>query len=361
MKILIALENIVMDGVKRASTVLGNSLNGHNGNEITFYSLSSDKSYYKLTAPLVTAKNPITSGILNYFGNNPYHDYKQQIKDLIDYLKENKIDVVILPGGLLASFSPFIKKEVQGIRVISWMHNNYDVYMTQYYKDMKNEFVEGLKCSDYVVTLTDYDLKNYSKINKNTLKIYNPITIHSNEYSDLSVPIISFTGRIAIQHKGIDYLLELAQSLPEGWKISIAGSGPEKDMNTFYNLIDELGVEDKIIYQGALKDEELNEHYKNSSIFVSTSRWEGMPLVIGEAMSYGLPIVAMDNSGSEEFIGDDKYGKIIEQGNVDELIIFIQKLIDDISLREYYSDKSITRINDFKTDRIIEEWEKLYK
>ena len=42
-----------------------------------------------------------------------------------------------------------------------------------------------------------------------------------------------------------------------------------------------------------------------------TSRWEGLPLVIGEAMSYGLPVVSMYNTGAEEYLANGKYGVLL--------------------------------------------------
>lgn len=57
MKLLIVLENIVMDGVKRAATVVGNALTEYA--DVTYYSLEDVAPYYELDADLVIAKRPV--------------------------------------------------------------------------------------------------------------------------------------------------------------------------------------------------------------------------------------------------------------------------------------------------------------
>ncbi|AMV62335.1 Glycosyltransferase [Pediococcus damnosus] len=355
MKLLIVLENIVMDGVKRAATVVGNALTEYA--DVTYYSLEDVAPYYELDADLVIAKRPASSHVLNFFGENPYERYKPQIEDLCNFIQEEKFQTVILPAGLTTSFAPLIKNQTPEVRVIAWMHNNYKTYLTQYYQLMKSEFVQGLKAADVVVVLTESDYINYRQFNEKTVKIYNPLTIVPEEKADLSAHTIAFTARIAIQHKGIDFLLEAAQYLPDDWKIAMAGEGSDEDMEIFKQLVKKFDVADKIIYRGALKDEELQAHYETASIFVSTSRWEGMPLVIGEAMGFGLPIVAMENTGSREFLGNSEYGILTKAQDVPDFVAGLNKLIVSEPLRRTYAKKSCKRIrSSFMLDKIIKQW-----
>jgi len=355
MKLLIVLENVKMDGVKRAATVVGNALTEYV--DVTYYSLEDVAPYYELDAELVIAKRPAPGHILNYFGEKPYERYQPQIEDLCNYIQAEKFQTVILPAGLTTSFAPLIKTQIPEIHVIAWMHNNYKTYLTQYYQLMKSEFVQGLKAADVVVVLTESDYLNYRQFNKNTVKIYNPLTIVAEERADLKAHTIAFTARISIQHKGIDFLLEAAQYLPDDWKIAMAGEGPESEMKIFKQLIAQFDVADKIIYRGALKDEALQAHYETASIFVSTSRWEGMPLVIGEAMGFGLPIVAMENTGSKEFLGKNEYGVLTKAKDVPDFVESLNMLIISEPLRQLYAKKSCERIrSSFMVDTIIKQW-----
>jgi len=354
MKTLIVLENVVMDGVKRAATVLGNALTKYA--DVTYYSLENVTPYYELKAKLVEAKRPAAGHVLNFFGEKPYENYRDQIDDLSEFIEQGGFQSVILAAGLTTSFGPLIKKRIPNVRIVAWMHNNYKTYLTQYYQRMEKEFVAGLKQADAVVVLTDSDLKNYRQFNPNTVKIYNPLTLNPDKKADLTSHTIAFTARIAIPHKGIDLLLEAAQYLPDDWKIAIAGQGVPEQMALFRQLVEKFDVADKIIYRGALKDKALQEHYETASIFVSTSRWEGMPLVIGEAMGFGLPIVAMENTGSAEFLGHNQYGVLTKPEDVMDFVKELNKVIISEPLRHIYSKKSLERIQAFKIETIIKQW-----
>ena len=355
MKILITVENLVMDGVKRATTVLGNALTSQA--EVVFYSLAQPRSFYELDAPLLTAQRPASATVLNYFGAAPLQVYADQVTDLLATLSDGAFDAVILPGGLLTSFAPAIKRQLPSINVIAWMHNNVDVYLNQYYVQMQAELVAGLLAADTVVTLTDYDWEGYSRFNAHTVKIYNPPTMQSRgQRADLAQHVIAYTGRIDLQHKGLDYLLAVARALPDDWQIAVAGSGPQAQMTAFFRLMGDLGVRDRIIYRGALKDTALRRHYQQASVFMMTSRWEGMPLVMGEAMAMGLPIVSMWNTGSAEYLQHGRYGVLTPARDVNGFVTGLLPLLIDQQRRVDYATRARNRSHDFTLSKIVRQW-----
>ncbi|WP_155286160.1 glycosyltransferase [Lacticaseibacillus zhaodongensis] len=358
MRILMTLENLKVDGVKRASTVVANSLAEHN--PLWYYSLAPvmGTPIFDIKAPIITATPPVTSGIANFFGTKPYSVYHDQILDLIRTVKRLRIDVVILPGGLLTSFAPFLKRAVPGVKLIGWMHNNYATYMNDYYGQMQAEFEAGMNAVDELVVLTDADLNAYAYCNPNTQKLYNPITLQPKHHSNLDSRIIAFTGRIDIRHKGVDLLLEAIPKLRSSWQVAIAGAGKPADQQWFEAHIQDPAVKDRIIYRGPLDDAGLHAHYEAASMFVSTSRWEGMPLVIGEAMAAGLPIVAMANTGSTEFIKNDQYGLLTPAMDVNAFSAGVNALIDNVELRAYYAEQSLIRAQDFSLEAVRTAWER---
>ncbi|WP_461213158.1 glycosyltransferase [Lacticaseibacillus sp. GG6-2] len=354
MKVMIALENVVMDGVKRASTVLGNALAQHL--DLLYFSLADAPQYFKLDAPLLIADPPADPKLLNFFGDHPYQVYEQQINALIDTADSRHVDAVILPAGLLTSFAPLIKKALPAVRLIGWMHNNFHTYTEDYYGHMRGEFRDGLTAVDALVVLTESDLKEYAQFNAHTLKIYNPITLQPVRLATLTSHRIAFTGRIAIEHKGVDLLLSAARRLRPGWQIAMAGGGTPEDMAVFNQLRNFWALDHVIDFRGPLHDDALQAHYADASIFVSTSRWEGMPLVIGEAMAAGLPIVAMANTGSQEFIGDNEFGILTRPADVDDFVSHLNEMIDSLPLRQHYAHQSLRRAADFKLANITQQW-----
>ncbi|WP_056969573.1 glycosyltransferase [Lacticaseibacillus thailandensis] len=354
MKVMMALENVVMDGVKRASTVLANALTDHY--DMYYYSLADAPRYFELDAPLIIADPPTDPHRANFFGSQPYEVFADQIGDMLATIERLKIDMVILPAGLLTSFAPLIRAKLPAVGLIGWMHNNYDTYVNDYYGYMRKEFRAGLRAVDTLVTLTESDFHSYSAYNQHTVKIYNPITIQATGRANLDTQSVAFTGRIAIEHKGIDLLLEATRNLYPGWHINIAGSGDDENMAVFNQLMDFWHLHDRVHFRGPLKDAELTQHYEDAAIFASTSRWEGMPLVIGEAMAFGLPIVAMENTGSREFIGNDEFGIITRPGDPDDFMHHLNRMIANRELRKYYAEQSLKRAQDFNIDKIVADW-----
>ena len=90
-----------------------------------------------------------------------------------------------------------------------------------------------------------------------------------------------------------------------------------------------------------------------------TSRFEGFGLVLVEAMSFGLPIVAFEQSGSRYVLDDGNNGILVKNGDVEEMVKQLTRLINDFEERKRYQEKSLERLQNFTLDRISEEWEKI--
>lgn len=363
LNICIFNESFGMGGLERVSSVIGKGLINHN---VLYYSMFDDKNYYEIDNEVITLNSNIkVNKYLNYknyirkvlqgisvdFSPAWYH--RDRIKRFINWIEINEIDVVIASGPFLISMIPYLKKYTDA-RYIAWIHNNFQTYMNNYTKGYKKYFINGLKEADQVVVLTSEDLDDYGQFNENINLIYNPLTIKNTKKSTLLNKNISFTARIVYDHKGIDYLIEVAKKIPNDWTISVAGDGNEKVR--LIKEIKENNIEDKLILLGALNGKELNNHYLNSSIYIMTSRWEGMPLVLAEAMSFGLPIIAFSQTGSNEVLANGKYGVLVENGNVSELTNQLIMLINDVEKRKQYQKLSLERVEDFQLKNIITKW-----
>ncbi len=349
-RILMAVENLGMGGMKRAATVVGNAMTEFA--TVAFYQMADVPSYYELKGRLISAPHPVMPAN----GPDPLHTYQQQMTDLADILIEEKIDVVILNAGILTSFIPYLKSRLPELKTIAWMHNNIDTYFNQYYRDMRAEFVAGVKAADTVVALTETDLEGFQTVTDRAVKIWNPLTMPVSGRADLTKHTIAFTGRIAIQHKGIDIMLNLAKKLPDDWQIAIAGEGLPDDMASFERLIKANEVADKILYRGGLHDEELAAHYRQASIFLATSRWEGLPLVLVEAMSFGLPVLSTDNTGAVEILDGGIYGELAAK-NADALWYRLEPMLQSYEMRCLLATKSLERAKDFELSAILAKWQ----
>lgn len=371
MKIAILSPAFSMGGSSIVATKIGEGLS-EKGHEIIFV------SYLKSQQPNTTCKyydlykrkNPISKNVLRICKALEYklsgefkpEKYVRREKNLLKevILKEDP-DVIIfntfIPSVL---FSRFIKLDFPSIKLITWMHSDPIYSLNHIAKFYKKTYKESFSTVDYVVCLSNETQSNLKKYNKNIRVIYNPLTLEdSQSISKLEKKVIAFTARYDISVKGFDYLCQVAKYIPDGWIIRVAGDGTNKEREELKNLIKLNDVAEKIVCVGALSGEDLINHYTESSMFISTSRSEGLPLVMIEAMSYGLPIVSFSHSGAKEILQNGKYGIIVQQFNVESMTEQIKKLISNpISLKKFQR-LSLERSLDFKEDKILKEWELL--
>ncbi|REC32091.1 glycosyl transferase [Enterococcus pseudoavium] len=284
----------------------------------------------------------------------------KEINELFDIIEQNKIDIVILNSFIAVTiFAEKIKEKYPNIVIIAWMHESVEHSFGSLTKNYPSAFKNALRVVNQIVCLTKKDLEKFKKYNGNSRIIYNPLQFQSSKKSNLKAPVISFTTRLDIKIKGLDYLMEIAQRLPEGWKIRVAANGRQDQIDEFNKLIRNSHVTEKIDYVGALQGESLINHYLESSIFLSTSRVESFQLVLIEAMECGLPIISFDHSGAKEVLEEGKFGILVKNFDTSMMSKEIEELIFNKDKLIELQKKSIARANDFKIEKIMDEWNEL--
>ncbi|BEI51835.1 hypothetical protein AWA2013_32420 (plasmid) [Lactiplantibacillus plantarum] len=203
--------------------------------------------------------------------------------------------------------------------------------------------------------MTDTDCERYREIGGNVTRIYNPIvTRNTGSISKLTAKYICFVGRIVVEQKGLDRLVQLAVRIPNDWIIRIVGSGSAEEISKLKLLIEQNHVSDKINVLGELRGESLERVYATSSLFVLTSRWEGFGLVLLEAMSAGLPVISYDTSGPSEILAGGQFGKIVS--NDLEFFNTVNDLIRRKDIRLKYQRLSLVRVQQFQVQQIAPQW-----
>ena len=368
-KVLFVLNGFRLGGITRVNIAIANELK--KDYDVVIYSTGKKiKSHFKVNVSVHHEKYYFRN--LSYFlpraikkmsqytriPINPKRIDFLKIKKLCQYIENEKIDVIIL-NAYQITYATVIKKRFPAIIVIGWLHNNAQMYLNKFFRSFKKHFIVAINAADFLVCLTKSDKLSFASYTNNAICIYNPLTLPISKSSSLDKKVISFVGRIDIAQKGIDYLCEIAQNIPDDWKISVAGPGKKRDRKIFTKLQLKYKTKGKLEYVGSLKGKKLRRHYKNSSIFIMTSRWEGMPLVLLEAMNFGLPIIAFEQTGANEVLDFGKSGVLIKQGSIHDFNRELLTLIDNANLRAYYSRASIARVENFKVTKIIKEWKQM--
>lgn len=212
--------------------------------------------------------------------------------------------------------------------------------------------------ADMLVSLTEGDAEDWRKKNHNKRVCVIPNVVNLNttgRLSDLSQKNVIFVGRFAYL-KGIPYLMEIwkkVQTRHPDWTLNIYGDGEEKEQ--YADFIASLNI---IVHQPT---RHIHEEYCKNSIFLLTSISESFSLVIPEAMSCGLPVVAFDCPyGPRDIITEGKDGFLIPQFDVDAFVDRICCLMENLELREHMGKNAIRSSRRYNADSIMPQWQSLF-
>ncbi|WP_136482673.1 glycosyltransferase family 4 protein [Cognatitamlana onchidii] len=157
--------------------------------------------------------------------------------------------------------------------------------------------------------------------------------------SDLQVikkhpePNLLYIGTIE-SRKGIHLLIESLKEVKEDFQLKLVGAF--KNQDPYYLMlkskIEEGHLEDKITFCGRVSDEQMKDYLKEASIFVFPSLHEGYGMVMVEAMSYGLPVIAFNNSAIPFVIKDKHNGLLVENENIYDLTAKIRQILSNEAL-----------------------------
>ena len=197
----------------------------------------------------------------------------------------------------------------------------------EYYLENKNQFVEV----PFGVRIPELQTKNY-KLKINELDKY-----------ILDILFVAALDR-AHYFKGVDVLLHAVARLRDhgyqNWRLNIVGDG---DMRKEYVLLAKtLNIDNQVVFRGRLTDTELSNIYKTVNLFVMSSinNHEAFGVVLLEAMSSGVPILASNLPGVRSVFTDCEQGYLVQPGDVDDLSKKIRLFLQDEKLSEQMGAKA---------------------
>ena len=130
---------------------------------------------------------------------------------------------------------------------------------------------------------------------------------------------VIFVGQL-IRRKGLDILLEAIQPLfaeYPGLYLTVIGAG--EDLPALQALIQSAGVEERIGFAGALPAEQVQPRVSAANVLVLPSRWDGWGMVINEALSVGVPVIASDQCGASDLIRQGVNGYVFRSEDAEDL------------------------------------------
>ncbi len=167
-------------------------------------------------------------------------------------------------------------------------------------------------------------------------------------------PILINIGSLTYQ-KGQDILLEafklINEEIPS--KLIILGQGPL--LNELQNLATKLCIRDRVDFAGFQKNP--FSYISHSDVFVLSSRWEGFPNVLIEALACGVPVVSTDcPSGPNEVLVNGENGLIVPVENPGELASALIKILEDKSLAKKLSENGKKSVEKYSSLNIFKKY-----
>lgn len=187
-----------------------------------------------------------------------------------------------------------------------------------------------------------------------------PVIVPDTQNRDKTVLAVGGINRWYV--KGFDRLLDVWRQISHqypDWRLKIVGGGDEENFSYLKALAAEKSIKDTVVFVGYNQD--MAKQYLNSSIFVLTSRNEGFPMGLAEAMSYGCACVAFDIlTGPSDIIIDGKNGILVEDGDSKAIAAAIASLIENKILREEMGKRAMKSMDQFSTSVIADKWESIF-
>ncbi len=211
-----------------------------------------------------------------------------------------------------------------------------------------------------MVVLTQTDKNLWKKKNSNVICIPNMLTFSSlPSTSTLMKKKVLAIGHLS-KIKSFDSLIKiwsLVKKQDTEWKLSIIGYGNELSNLTY--LIKNLSLNESVEILPPTSS--IQEHYLNSSIYALTSKYEGFPMVLLEAMQCGLPCIAFDcPNGPRDIIDNGTNGYLIPQNDYQTYAKRLLMLMHDKDLRLSMGKTAASNIQRYSQEKIMKQWERLF-
>lgn len=211
---------------------------------------------------------------------------------------------------------------------------------------------------DMLVALTQGDADDWKRVCHHVCVIPNVVHLNdSGNYSQCNSKKAIFVGRFDVQ-KDFGTMLKvwsLVQQRHPEWILNVYGNGGLK------SKYEEFVAEQKtnVVIHPAVPD--IMEKYKESSMLLMSSLYEPFGLVLVEAMSCGLPVVAFNCPyGPADIINDGTDGFLVEDRNIEAFADRVSQLIENDVLRKRMGKSAIFSAQRYKYEVIMPQWKNLF-
>jgi len=229
--------------------------------------------------------------------------------------------------------------------------------------EQKQDYRRHFPRLDALVSLTERDAAAYRRL----LGDQPRVDVLPNAVTGLeAAPLTTHEAKVVVSagnlvhRKGFDLLIDawrVVDAQHPDWELRIFGDGPLR--HDLAAKVSEAGLRGRVRLMGPT--DELRRELASASLFALSSRGEGMPMVLLEAMGCGLPAVSFDcQTGPAELIDDERTGVLVPPGRADLLGAALARAVSDAAGRRSMGTAARAAAEDYAMERIVTRWEQLF-
>ncbi len=293
------------------------------------------------------------------------HRYKKAMKHL---LAEEKPDIVITSLGREIDFiadmqdgsvkigeSHIAKGFARNFHLMEQRGGLYRLIARHWRRKLE----QAVRKLDALVLLTRHDADSWAGLTRTEI-IPNSMPFFPEQASSCENKQVIFVGRFSEQ-KGLNYLIKTWEGVykkHKDWTLHMYGEGEQKAI--LLDLIEKADLTDAVVVHEPTR--QIMEKYQESSIFLLTSRFEGLPMVLIEAQACGLPIVSFNCPwGPADIIKNGEDGFLVEYLNTDEAAHRVCQLIENDELRKRMGRQARINVQRYRRDKVMKRWTDLFE
>ena len=293
------------------------------------------------------------------------HRYKKAMKHL---LAEEKPDIVITSLGREIDFiadmqdgsvkigeSHIAKDFARNFHLMEQRGGIYRLIARHWRRKLER----AVRKLDALVLLTQHDADSWAGLTRTEI-IPNSMPFFPEQASSCENKQVIFVGRFSEQ-KGLNYLIKTWEGVykkHKDWTLHMYGEGEQKAI--LLDLIEKADLTDAVVVHEPTR--QIMEKYQESSIFLLTSRFEGLPMVLIEAQACGLPIVSFNCPwGPADIIKNGEDGFLVEYLNTDEAAHRVCQLIENDELRKRMGRQARINVQRYRRDKVMKRWTDLFE
>lgn len=360
MKLLFFINSMEGGGAQRVMSIISSEM-AERGHDVTL-SLNWPGSTYEInpsvkviSAPNLRANKSenIVHRLFRYFYN--LNSTRKHTRNMIRSVKPDAI-ITFMFCNMYS-----IVRYHGHIPIIHSEHNAYD-RKNKFEQFIKRFYINRLYNKVFVLTSFDYGFSRAKGL-RNTYIMPNPNTFKCISVEDFdktyqSRKNILVCGRVNQWYvKGFDLSIKAFSLIADQFlnvDLDIAGEGSADAITNLCKIAEKYGVQDRIHFLGQRDD--IESVMQNHQIFLLSSRTEGFPMVVTEAMSHGTPCVSFEKLSSS-IIVDGIDGILVKDDDINELASALRNILSNNILRYEMGKTAIKNVSRFSINKIGDRWE----